>query len=91
MRLVQGPKSKVQSRIRESLAQHDVQLLDVVALTVDLPAEGLIRGEVGTVVEILSPGVFEIEFCDDEGRPYAQLTLQESELLVLRYQSQSPG
>jgi hypothetical protein len=69
-----------------TMAQHDdVQLLDVVALTVDLPAHGLARGEVGTVVEILAPGVFEIEFCDDQGRTYAQAPVRENQLMVLRY------
>jgi len=62
-----------------------VHLLDVVALTVDLPEQGLIRGQVGTVVEILSPEIFEIEFSDDQGRTYAELPLCESQLLVLHY------
>lgn len=50
---------------------HDsmVQLLDVVALTEDRPDQGLRRGQVGTVVEVLAPGVYEVEFCDDEGEP----------------------
>lgn len=63
-----------------------VQLLDVVALTDDLPAEGLARGQVGTVVEQLAPGVFEVEFSDDQGRTYASLALRGEQLMVLRYQ-----
>jgi hypothetical protein len=39
-----------------------VKLLDVVALLGDKPEEGLVAGQVGTVVEILGPGVFEVEF-----------------------------
>ncbi|MBV8780873.1 MAG: DUF4926 domain-containing protein [Phycisphaerae bacterium] len=66
----------------------DIRLLDVVALTADLPAKGLLRGQVGTVVEILSPCVYEVEFSDDQGRTYAQLALPESQLLVLHYQPQ---
>jgi hypothetical protein len=65
-----------------------IQLLDVVALTADLPEKGLLRGQVGTVVESLAPGVFEVEFSDDEGRTYAQLALGENHLLVLHYQPQ---
>jgi hypothetical protein len=61
-------------------------LLDVVALTADLPEKGLVRGQVGTVVEILGPEAFEVEFSDDEGRTYAQAALHDRELLVLRYQ-----
>jgi hypothetical protein len=62
-----------------------IQLLDVVALTDDLPERRLVRGQVGTVVEKLAPGVFEVEFADDDGRTYASLALPESQLLVLRY------
>ena len=51
------------------------QLLDVVALLSDLPAQGLLRGQVGTIVEILD-GAFEVEFSDDEGKAYAELALE---------------
>jgi len=68
--------------------QQTIQLLDVVALTADLPSTGLLRGQVGTVVEALAPGVFEIEFSDDEGRTYAQLPVDQDQLLVLHYQPQ---
>lgn len=48
-----------------------IKLLDVVALTVDLPGYNLWRGQVGTVVEILSNGeAYEVEFSDGEGRTY---------------------
>jgi hypothetical protein len=63
-----------------------IQLLDVVALTEDLPQRGLARGQVGTVVEALAPEVYEVEFCDNDGRTYASLALRADQLLVLRYQ-----
>jgi hypothetical protein len=66
----------------------DIQLLDVVALTADLPEYGLLRGQVGSIVAALVPGVFEVEFSDDQGRTYAQLALPEGQFLVLRYQPQ---
>ena len=62
-----------------------IQVLDVVALTEDLAERGLSRGEVGTVVETLAPGVFEVEFCDNDGRTYASLALPADRLLVLHY------
>jgi hypothetical protein len=65
-----------------------VRILDVVALTSDLPEKGLLRGQVGTVVETLAPGVFEVEFSDDQGRTYAQLALREDQLLLLHYEPQ---
>ena len=63
-----------------------IDILDVVAMTGDLPERGLYRGQVGTVVEILAPGVFEVEFSDDEGRTYASTSLEADQLLALRYE-----
>jgi hypothetical protein len=65
-----------------------IRLLDVVALTTDVPESGLVRGQVGTVVEVLRPDTYEIEFSDDDGRTYAQLPLREDQLLVLHYRPQ---
>lgn len=62
-----------------------MQLLDVVALTQDLPDRSLFRGQVGTIVEELGPDVFEVEFSDDEGRAYAMLPLRAAQLMVLHY------
>lgn len=66
--------------------KNEIRLLDVVALTEDPPGRGLSRGQVGTVVEALAPGVFEVEFSDDEGRTYATLALRAEQLLALRYE-----
>ena len=61
------------------------KLLDVVALLEDLPSCGIVRGQVGTIVEDLAEGVFEVEFSDDSGRTYATLALRSDQLLVLRH------
>ena len=61
-------------------------LLDVVALTTDLPDHGLQRGRVGTVVEILKPGIVDVEFSDDDGRAVAFVAIDTSNLLVLHYE-----
>jgi hypothetical protein len=63
-----------------------INLLDVVALTENLPERGLRRGQVGTVVEELAPQVFEVEFSDDNGRMYATVGLRGDQLMVLWYQ-----
>lgn len=65
---------------------HEIRVLDVVALTEDISDRGLLRGQVGTVVESLDPGVFEVEFVDNDGKTYAMLPLKTSQLLVLHYQ-----
>lgn len=59
---------------------------DTVALLEDLPERKLKCGEVGTVVEKLGPGVFEVEFCDDHGHTYAELALRGDQLVVLHNQ-----
>ena len=64
----------------------NIHLLDVVALTEDISDRGLRRGQVGTVVEMLGPGVFEVEFVDNDGRTYATVPLKSSQLLILHYQ-----
>jgi hypothetical protein len=63
-----------------------VKLLDVVALLHDLPDVRLERGQVGTVVEELTPNVYEVEFSDDDGRTYATVAVEASRLLPLRYE-----
>lgn len=63
-----------------------IHALDVVALTVDLPQEQLLRGQVGTVVEALAPDIFEVEFSDDSGRTYAQAAVRTSQLILLHYE-----
>ena len=63
-----------------------IKLLDVVALTVDLPECKLWHGQVGTVVEILAGGkAFEVEFCDREGRTYESVGLHPDQFMVLHY------
>lgn len=69
----------------------DIELLDVVALTESLPERQLDRGQVGTVVEVLAPQVFEVEFSDDQGRSYASLALRADQLMVLHYQPVRPA
>ena len=64
----------------------DLELLSVVALMRDLPDAGLVRGQVGTVVEVLGPEAFEVEFSDDSGRTYASLALSSDDLLRLHHE-----
>lgn len=60
-----------------------VKLLDVVALTCDLPEEGLRAGQKGTVVEAYNDGCFEVEFADDDGNTIALLPLDGAKLRLL--------
>lgn len=64
-----------------------VKLLDAVALLEDKPAEGLVAGQVGTVVEVYAPGVFEVEFLGADGRTVALAEFKRADLLVLKHEA----
>ena len=66
-----------------------IKPLAIVALLKDIPARGLVRGQVGTVLEVLRPGVYEVEFSADDGHTYANLALRADQLIVLHYQSKA--
>lgn len=68
-----------------------INLLDVVALTTDLPNYKLYRGQVGTVVEILADGdAFEVEFSDQNGRTYESVGLRDAQIMVLHFEPITP-
>lgn len=62
-----------------------MKLLDVVALTQDFPDLDLNKGQVGTIVEVYEPTVFEVEFVDLSGKTYAIETLNANQLMQLYY------
>ena len=70
---------------------HSIKLLDVVALTVDLPDCNLWRGQVGTVVETLANGTaFEVEFSDRNGRTFESIGLHPDQIMALHFEPASP-
>jgi hypothetical protein len=72
--------------MRERFAMADIEMLSVVALLEDLPEQGLVRGQVGTVVETWAPGVYEVEFSDDSGKTYAMVALKFEQLMRLHHE-----
>ena len=64
------------------------RLLDVVALEADLRKDGLVKGQVGTIVEELSPDEFIAEFCDNDGKTYALKVLKSSQIIILYFHLQ---
>jgi hypothetical protein len=62
----------------------EIRLLDVVALTENLPECNLRRGEIGAVVECYPNDVYEVEFVAQDGYTYALLTLRGDQLVPLR-------
>ncbi len=67
--------------------KENIKELDIVALLHNIPEKGLVTGHVGTVVETLADGVFEVEFINDSGYTYATAVLENEELILLRYES----
>lgn len=90
-----GSRHAILSKKKRWTMTIPIKLLDVVALTVDLPDYKLWRGQVGTIVEILADGVaFEVEFCDRAGRTYESVGLHPDQVMVLHYEpwtSQPPS
>ena len=56
------------------------KLLDTVALTHDMPAVGLRRGDLGAIVELLAPDAMEVEFVAGSGRTQALVTLHAEDV-----------
>lgn len=61
-----------------------IQLLDVVALTADVPEYNLHRGEIGAVVECYPDDTYEVEFVAQDGYTYALVPLRGDQLIPLR-------
>ena len=67
--------------------KNTINLLDVVALMVDLPEHHLYRGQVDTVVEILANGnAYEVEFSDRKDRTFESLGLRPDQIMLLHYE-----
>lgn len=63
-------------------------LFDTVALLNAHPEFGLVRGQVGAVVDVYGDGeAYEVEFSDPKGETYALAAFPPSELLLLVHES----
>jgi len=63
-----------------------MKLFDTVAILKDYPERKVITGQVGTIVEILEEGVFEVEFANKNGETISEFALMEDELMLLHYE-----
>ena len=63
--------------------ENNFKPLDVIALTVDIPDRHLRRGEVGTILDPLAPGIWDVEFSDNLGRAYALASIKEEQMMHL--------
>ncbi len=63
--------------------QRPPKLLDLIAVTNSPDEAEVVPGDVGTVVELLSPDGLEVEFLDRDGRTRCVATLNVNDVLVL--------
>jgi len=56
------------------------ETLQVVVLTRDLPPHGLLRGDLGTIVEVYDGAGLEVEFVTASGRTSAVVTVRSSDV-----------
>lgn len=68
------------------LMETAMKKLDVVALLDELPENHLSRGQVGTIVEEWTEGIYEVEFSDLDGRAYAFAAIPASKLMPLCFE-----
>ena len=59
--------------------------LDSVALTQNLPEHGLLKGQVGTIVETLGENASDVEFASADAVSYAMLGIEAEKLMLLRH------
>ena len=61
-------------------SETQLQLFDNVMLLEDIPEYTLRKGSIGTIVEFLKPGVYEVDFSDNQGQTYAMCSVHEHQL-----------
>jgi predicted RNase H-like HicB family nuclease len=64
---------------------HMLPVHSVVALLEDSPQHGLVRGQAGTIVDVWTPDIYEVEFCDLQGKAYAHVALRAEQMMQLHY------
>ncbi len=60
-------------------------VLDVVALLAEIDDKKVSIGQVGTIVEELANGVYEVEFADLQGRTITSCAVEAGQLLKLTH------
>ena len=68
------------------MKKEKLKLYDTVAILKDLPEKKVVFGQVGTLVEELAEGVFEVEFADKLGETIAEFAVKSEDLMLLHYE-----
>ena len=67
------------------MKKKSLKLFDTVAILKDVPEREVVFGQVGTIVEELKEGVFEVEFADTHGATIAEFAVKAEDLMLLHY------
>ena len=59
---------------------------DTIALLRDINEHDLIKGQVGTILEVIDNNVFEVEFTDKQGKTLSTLGLTAKDLMLLYFE-----
>jgi hypothetical protein len=62
-----------------------LKLFDTVAILKDVPDKKVVFGQVGTIVEELKEGVFEVEFADRNGEMISEFAVKVEDLMLLHF------
>lgn len=65
------------------MKKEKIKLYDTVAILKDLPEKKVVFGQVGTIVEELAEGVFEVEFANKLGETIAEFAVKNEDLMLL--------
>lgn len=68
------------------MKKESLKLFDTVAILKDLPDKKVVFGQVGTIVELLSDEVFEVEFADKSGETISEFAVKSEDLMLLHYE-----
>lgn len=74
---------------KKNKKEKGLKLLDVVALLQDMPENNLTTGQVGTIVEELGEGAYEVEFSDKKGRTITNLALKKQDMMLLHFEMEN--
>ncbi|MFM9837976.1 MAG: DUF4926 domain-containing protein [Cyclobacteriaceae bacterium] len=68
------------------MKRENLKLLDTVAILKDVPEKKVVFGQVGTIVEELVEGVFEVEFANRFGETISEFAVKSEDLMLLHYE-----
>ena len=68
------------------MKNREINELDVIALLKEIPVHGLVRGDIGTVVTILSDSVYEVEFMAEHGVSKAVIPVTEKDIMKIHFE-----